>query len=159
MNALELLRNDHRRILNLFQEVESQIDTATNSETFDQLGHAIHFHERMLDEVLYPELEDHKNIHAFISMQAEIDRQIDSLLESIRQSNPPGQDRSRELNELKTRWLEHMERAEARLFPEAEKLLGAGKLLELSYEMDEIRTHQSDQDSAIYPARRLGPRE
>lgn len=56
-------------------------------------------------------------------------------------------------------WQKHVERSESRLCPDALRLLGPTRLQQLEFEMDALRTHQSDLDSAIYPASHLGPKQ
>jgi len=60
------------------------------------------------------------------------------------------------LSELPELWQTHVEQSENKLFPEALRLLGATRLQQLEFDMDAVRTHQSNMDSAIYPASRLG---
>ena len=60
---------------------------------------------------------------------------------------------------LRNAWQLHVEQAEQTLLPEAESLLGPTKLQQLLYDMNAIRTRQSEMDSAIYPASRLGPKD
>jgi len=62
------------------------------------------------------------------------------------------------LSELRELWQTHVEQSENKLFPEALRLLGATRLQQLEFDMDAVRTHQSNMDSAIYPASRLGPK-
>ena len=60
MNALDLLRNDHRRISQLIQEIENELNAQTGQttdESFNRLTRALKLHSRMLHEYLYPELE------------------------------------------------------------------------------------------------------
>lgn len=158
MNALDLLKIDHRRIMTLFDQAENKVKSGSEAaEPFDDLARALHFHQTMLREVLYPALEEH-NESALIASQTENDARLDQLIDNVESNQPADEDLSSRFGEMKDIWLNHAEQAEVRLFPAVERSLGTGRLLELLYEMDEIRSHQSGQDSAIYPASRLGPK-
>ena len=159
MNALDLLKIDHRRIMTLFDQAENKLKSGieeADQKPFDELARALHFHQKMLREVLYPELEK-QNDSPFIAPQTANDACLDELIDKI-ERNGADEDLSCRFGEMKDIWLNHAEQAESCLFPAAERLLGSGTLLELFYEMDEIRSRQSGQDSAIYPASRLGPK-
>jgi hemerythrin-like domain-containing protein len=156
MNALDILKNDHRRILQLLQQVESTLSTDARAESVADLVRAIHQHQRALQEVLYPALEERNEPKAFIHIQAQNDMRIQQILARISETNQSPEMRT-QLTDLRKAIAGHIGFAESRIFPEAERLLGQGRLLELSYEVEQIRTKQSEQDSAIYPARRMGP--
>lgn len=158
MNALDLLKIDHRRIITLFEQAENKVKSESGEadhQPFDELARALRFHQKMLREVLYPELEK-RNEGAFTALPIADDASLDHLLDNIERAQ--GADLSSQFAEMKDLWRNHAEQAELRLFPAVERLLGSGKLLELFYEMDEIRSRQSGHDSAIYPASRLGPK-
>lgn len=159
MNALDLLKLDHVRILTLFDQAENEVKSGNEKArpaAVEDLMRALRFHQKMMREVLYPELQKHPESRALVSSQTQHDTSLNELIDDIDRSQPP--DSSRRLAELRKLWVHHTEQAESKLFPLAEQVLGRGKLLELFYEMDEIRSHQSGQDSAIYPASRLGPK-
>ena len=161
MDALDLLRVDHQRIMGLIQEVENESNAQTGqspARSFDKLTREIRLHKQMLRQCLYPELEAVGEIDAYLALDSTNQKQIDDLLASIEQNQPPEQGSSNRLAELRALWQTHVEQSETRLFPEAVRLLGATRLQQLEFDMDAVRTHQSDFDSSIYPASRLGPK-
>ena len=161
MDALDLLRVDHQRIMGLIQEVENESNAQTGqspARSFDKLTREIRTHKQMLRQCLYPELEAVGEIDAYLALDSTNQKQIDDLLASIEQYQPPEQGWSNRLAELRALWQTHVEQSETRLFPEAVRLLGATRLQQLEFDMDAVRTHQSDFDSSIYPASRLGPK-
>jgi hypothetical protein len=161
MDALDLLRVDHQHILAMIQEVEHELNPQTgqaSAQSFDKLTRAIRTHKQMLREVLYPELEAAGDVDAYLSLDSRNQKEIDDLIASIEQNQPPEQGWTNRLAELRALWQTHVERSETRLFPEAQRLLGATRLQQLEFDLDAVRTHQSDFDSSIYPASRLGPK-
>ena len=100
-----------------------------------KIANRIRLHGHMLDDVLCPELEEHAETRAFIDTQTQSDRRLNELLTSIETNQPPQEGWTPRLSELKSAWIDHVEQEESRLFPAAERLLGAGKLLELSDEL------------------------
>ena len=142
MNALDLLRNDHQRILNLFQQVHER-GSATEQESqpgLEDISRAIHVHQKMVRDILYPELEGHSQGPWFILSQSKADRELEEMVDT-KADQASKRAWTQRRDKLRDLWLDHIERSEMNLFPEVERLLGPGKLLELFYEMDEIRTH------------------
>lgn len=81
---------------------------------------------------------------------------VDELLNELESDQNREQSGGARLTALRNAWQLHVEQAEQTLLPEAESLLGPTKLQQLLYDMNAIRTRQSEMDSAIYPASRLG---
>ncbi len=161
MDALELLRVDHRRISNLIDEVANELNPQTgqtSAQSFERLTQALRSHEQMLHRFLYPDLEPYDVLSDYLASDATNERQINELIRSIEDNQPPEQSWTNRLSELRELWQTHVEQSENRLFPEALRLLGATRLQQLEFDMDAVRTHQSNMDSAIYPASRLGPK-
>lgn len=161
MNALELLRDDHRRISQLIQEIENELNARTGQttdESFNRLTRALTLHKRMLHEYLYPELEPFNEMSAYLALESRNEAELHGLINEIEKNQPPEQDWIMRLAQIGELWQAHVDQNEQQLFPEALRLLGPTRLQQLQYDMDSVRTHQSDLDSAIYPAARLGPK-
>ena len=161
MDALGLLRVDHRRISGLIQQVENELNAQTGQaprHSFETLSRAVHAHEQMLHQCLYPDLEPYGGLGDYLAFDESNERRINEVMKSIENNEPPKQSWTSRLAELNKLWQTHVEQSENRLFPEALRLLGPTRLQQLEFQMDALRTHQSDLDSTIYPASRLGPK-
>ena len=161
MNALELLRSDHRRISELIQEVENELNAQTgqaSAESFKRLARALNSHRRMLREYLYPELEPFNQTAGYLSIDSTNETQLHGLVTEIEQNHPVEQGWTIRLARIAELWQTHVEQSERQLFPLAQRLLGPIRLEQLQYGMDAVRSHQSHMNSAIYPAARLGPK-
>ena len=161
MNALDLLRDDHGRVSKLIQELENELNAQTGQttdESLKRLARALNLHWRMLHEYLYPELEPFNEMSAYLALESRNEAQLRELINEIEQNQPPEQGWPMRLAQLRELWQAHVDHNEKQMFPEALRLLGPTRLQQLQYDMDSVRTHQSDLDSAIYPAVRLGPK-
>ena len=159
MNALDILRRDHQRVQSLIAKVEDTLEKG-NASAFagvvQRLDDALKLHFRIAEDVFYNELEGFDEVRQVIADARETRRRIDKVVNSLKENEPiwVGQDaRIAVIKELISQYVSH----EEDLALKAERLLGATALQEMSYEMDEIRTHQSATDSMIYPASRVGP--
>jgi len=161
MNALDLLRNDHRRIIALLDQLDdlpASTDEESRNKSIRHLAEAIRTHQKMLRTIFNPELEKSDEVRTVLESQRQTNARIEEVLFTLEENKLSPEERTGCLHVLKQDWLTHVDQTESLIFPAAEKLLGAGRLLELFYEMDEVRTQQSGLDSAIYPASRLGPK-
>ena len=160
MNALDILRRDHQRVQSLIAKVEDALDEG-NASAFagvvEQLDDALNLHCRITEEVFYNELEGFDEVREVIADGRETHRRIDEVVNALKENEPIWIGQDNRIAVIKELMRQHVTQEED-LGPEAERLLGATALQEMSYEMDEIRTHQSATDSMIYPASRLGPK-
>lgn len=160
MNALDILRRDHQRVQSLIARVEDTFDEG-NASTFagvvERLDDALKLHFRITEELFYNELDGFDEVREGIADARETHRRIDEVVSSLKENEPIWIGQDNRIAVIKELMRQHVTQEE-NLGPEAERLLGATALQEMSYEMDEIRTHQSAIDSLIYPASRLGPK-
>ena len=160
MNALDILRRDHQRVQSLIAKVEDTLDEG-NASAFagvvQKLDDALKLHFRIAEDVFYNELEGFDEVRQLIADARETHRRIDEVVNSLKENEPIWIGQDNRIAVIKELMRQHITQEED-LGPKAERLLGATALQEMSYEMDEIRTHQSATDSMIYPARRLGPK-
>src|ERR1041385_1694838 len=92
MDALDLLRVDHRRISDLIQQVGNDLDPQTGqapAHSFEKLTREIRTHKQMLRHCLYPELEAAGHIAACLAVDARNQRGIVDLIASIHETQPP----------------------------------------------------------------------
>ena len=159
MNALDILRRDHQRVQSLIAKVEDTLDEG-NASAFagvvQRLDDALKLHFRIAEDVFYNELEGFNEMRELIADARATDRRIDEVMKSVKENGPVWIGQEARITMIRELVLRHVAQEEG-MAPEAERLLGATALQEMSYEMDEIRTHQSATDSMIYPASRLGP--
>lgn len=161
MNAIGLLRNDHHRISGLLERIANRLDPETGqtpNRQLEELVRAVRSHITMIREYLYPQLEQFDNSRPLITVNERTSMRVDELLNELESDQNREQSWGARLTALRNAWQLHVEQAEQTLLPEAERLLGPTKLQQLLYDMDAIRTRQSEMDSAIYPASRLGPK-
>ncbi len=159
MNAIDLLRIDHQRLFKLAEQLQDR-PSSSAAERINEIALALKLHQRMEEEIFYQELKEFDEIRVPVEQSHRDHRMIDDLLDRLSQSlkEPSRYDSTALATRLALAVEQHISHDEEYLLPQAERLLSPTKLQEIFYEMDEVRTHQSDTDSLIYPASRLGPK-
>lgn len=160
MNAIELLKDDHQRVSEMIGRLESQdsrSDDHLRLGIFEQLKELLQTHTKMEETVFYPALEDKAETRALVEESYREHHTVDEILARLDQlKDEPTGGWQTQLDELKRNVEHHVAEEEGELFPRAELLLSAAELQDMRVEMERVTTHQSELDSLIYPASRLG---
>lgn len=133
MNATTLLKRDHDRVRSLFQRMRNGPSGDRRRDTLREIATELVLHSQLEEEFFYPAIEgcadregaqlvaDAKSAHA----------DIDDLIERLLAMDPRSGEFGRAVTELDRNVQGHVRDEEARLFPVAERLLGAGRLEEI----------------------------
>jgi len=168
MDGIELLQNDHKRILELINQLINE-DSSKMKQNDQENGRQ---HLKMfgkLRETLIQHLDIEErtlflNLRHFVDARMLVDecerdhKEIDETLKKIEKLPEETQRDGCDdlLAELERRVQTYVVREEDWLFPKAKLLLGDAKLEEMFFEIEQTRTNQSDIDSLIFPADRFG---
>lgn len=168
MNGLELLKNDHKTILELINQLISE-DTSKVKQTDQKNGrqHLKMFGKLRETLIQHLDIEEQtlfQNLKGFVDARMLVDecyrdhKEIDATLKKIEKlpEETEREGRNDLLAELERRVQTYVVREEDWLFPKAKLLLGDAKLEEIFFEIQQTRTKQSEIDSLIFPADRFG---
>jgi hemerythrin superfamily protein len=143
MNATELLRAEHRDLVELISELEFEQDSEEESRDlsrFNELKDALLLHALIEEEVLYPALEEFDETRE-LAHDAYMDHQQidDALTELFERLSRNFTNQFATLTDLIER---HFDHEETKLFPYAEELIGNARLEEMGRRMEEIRNER-----------------
>lgn len=160
MDAIDLLRNDHRRLMRLATQLRARSEPSDSGVRLDEFIQAVRMHKKMEEELLYPELEEFDDIHHVVDESSRHHLYVNDILDEMSEVRKefPKEGGANFVTRLIHAVEQHISHDEKQLLPRAEVLLRPTRRQEMFYDMDKIRTHQSDTDSLIYPASRIGPK-
>ncbi len=152
MNALELLRNGHRRLQDLLERHALLDDDAwvRRIAIAEQIRRELAQHAEMEQHVFHPALRAALGTEAGAAV-----RRAEEELRAAREalSVPPSRPPARERMERLSRSLgNHLEHEECGVFPAA-KALGPYRLEDLGLQMESVKTWV---DAAVEPAQEIG---
>jgi len=144
MTATEILKQDHREAIGLFERLAGADEAAgaggSKDELFDRLKGALTLHTKLEEQIFYPALENFDETRDIIQESYEEHRKVDQLLAEI---NPAGSDFASKLSELRGNVEHHVDEEEGEMFPKAEQLLGQSRLQEMGRQMGQLKQGQS----------------
>jgi hemerythrin superfamily protein len=140
MTATEILKQDHREAMGLFERLEGTGEASgpggSKDELFNQLKGALTLHTKLEEQIFYPALEDFDETRDLIEEAHREHRKVDQLLA---ETNPAAGDFTGKLSELRRNVEAHVEEEEGEMFPKAEQLLGQPRLQEMGRRMEELK--------------------
>jgi hemerythrin superfamily protein len=137
MTAIELLKKDHRKVDNLFAQIEDGLGDP--AAIFDQIYRELSLHADVEETLFYPELETESETSDKVQHSYKEHREVRTLLEELAAGNPGSEVWLTQLNELKESVEHHVEEEESELFPKAEEVLGDARLREIGRKIEQVK--------------------
>ena len=145
MDALELIKRDHKRLRKLLEET-LEAEGAQREQRLDHLRTELVAHERMEEEVLYPRLRDEKKTHEPVLEGYEEHHVADVILDELLDVPPETDLWKAKVKVLKENVEHHMDEEEDELFKGARAALDREELNRLGERMEQIKRSAEDSD-------------
>jgi hemerythrin superfamily protein len=142
MNALSLLRNDHRRVDRLFGEHKQAVGNSRRQKAlFDEIHRELDVHAQVEGQVFYPAMES--GFMEPVREQMEEARaeheEVKALLKQLAGLAPEDAGYALAFTKLTEGVRHHVAEEEGEMFPVAREVLGLPRLEELGREMAELK--------------------
>ncbi|HXD16198.1 MAG TPA: hemerythrin domain-containing protein [Vicinamibacterales bacterium] len=138
MDALDLIKQDHKRLKKLLQET-LEAKEADRESCMDHLRTELVAHERIEEEVLYPRLRDEKKARESVLEGYEEHHVADVILDELLDVPPETDVWKAKVKVLKENVEHHMDEEESELFKKARAVLDSDELHRLGDQMAEIK--------------------
>ncbi len=145
MDALDLIKQDHKRLRKLLEET-LEAEGAQREQRLDHLRTELVAHERMEEEVLYPRLRDEKKVHEEVLEGYEEHHVADLLMDELLDVPPETDLWKAKVKVLKENVEHHMDEEEDELFKGARAVLNRDELKRLGERMEQIKRSAEDAD-------------
>ncbi|MDQ3799577.1 MAG: hemerythrin domain-containing protein [Acidobacteriota bacterium] len=136
MNAIQLLKEDHRKVERLFQKVKADKEGKEHRELFEQILAELEVHTHVEETIFYPKLKQEKELEDIVlegieeHHQAKIFlRELSNLVEDSEKFEP-------KLKVLMEGVIHHVQEEEGEMFPKVEEIFDETTLSELGMQMD-----------------------
>ena len=135
MDAFELLKADHRKVEELFSQLESA-SGKQKLQVFQQIKTELELHTHIEEKVFYPALEEPEETHDLTLEAYEEHAVVKNLLKQLGRAKTATDEWEAQAKVLQENVEHHVEEEENELFPKAESALGEEEIEALGEQME-----------------------
>jgi iron-sulfur cluster repair protein YtfE (RIC family) len=144
MNAFELLKQDHKKVSGIFENLEPTTERGvkTREELFAQLKQELDIHARIEEEIFYPAIKEAKETRDITLEAYEEHNVVKQLLAEMDELPKSDETWGAKLKVLKENVEHHVEEEETEMFPSAREVLSKEQIEELGTRMEASKQQQ-----------------
>src|SRR5688572_22485970 len=144
MNAFQLLKNDHKIVSGLFDQIESASGQA-KTQLFTRLKSELDVHALIEEKIFYPALENKKESREITLEAYEEHKVVKDLLAELANGSSANEEWDAKLKVLRENVDHHVEEEEGELFDKADDVLSDEDLDRISEQMEAEKARQLGQ--------------
>ena len=141
MDAFNLLKADHRKVEDLFSELESASGQA-KMRVFEQIKTELELHTHIEETIFYPALEEPKQTHELTLEAYEEHDVVKKLLQELSRAKSPTDEWEAQAKVLQENVEHHVEEEENELFKKAKAVLSQDEIETLGEQMESEKQRQ-----------------
>lgn len=155
MDAFELLKKDHKKVSQLFKEIEAA-SGQTKKQIFARLKTELDVHANIEERIFYPTLENKEEARDITLEAYEEHKVVKDLLAELDNGDAAQDEWDAKLTVLKENVEHHVEEEEGELFSKARQVLSKQEIEELGVEMEAEKASQLGSPGRPEPGTRSG---
>ena len=137
MDALELLKTDHKNVNELFKKAEKTENKKQQKQLFDQIKIELETHAHIEETVFYPAVAKNEELKDMVLESLEEHKQVKTLLREMDNLTADSEKFEPKLKVLIENIEHHaVEEEEEKMFPKIRKFMNAESLQELGKELE-----------------------
>ena len=124
MDALELLKQDHQKVKQLFERGQGTEDKKQQKQIFKEIKSELETHARIEETIFYPAMQEHEELKDMVLESLEEHKQMKTVLREMSRVSPSSE-RFKPMFKLLKDDVEHhaVEEEEQKMFPKIRKLI------------------------------------
>ena len=142
MDGLELLKQDHQAVKDLFDQIDDAEDGKQRKKLFDQIDTQLNIHAHIEETVFYPEMQKIDELKDMVEEALEEHQEVKTLLEEIEGLDPDGDQFSASLEELMENVEHHVAEEEDETFPKVRERCDQATLDRLGDQLESAKGKQ-----------------
>ena len=137
MDALELLKQDHQKVKELFERGQETEDKKQHRQIFKEIKSELETHARIEETIFYPAMEEHEELKDMVLESLEEHKQMKTVLREMARLSTSSERFKPKFKVLKDNVEHHaVEEEEGKMFPKIRKLINRNELEELGQELE-----------------------
>lgn len=145
MDALELLKQDHQAVKNLFDQIDDAEDGKQRKKLFDQIDTQLNIHAHIEETVFYPEMQKIDELNDMVEEALEEHQEVKTLLEEMEGRDPEDDQFIASLGELMENVEHHVAEEEDEMFPKVRERCDQATLDRLGDQLESAKGKQQRQ--------------
>jgi len=138
-DAIAMLKEDHRRVCDFFQEYEAARDPRAKREIAEEVCVELETHAQLEEHIFYPTVnEETEEGPALVKDSLDEHETMKHLIQDLRTMGPDSKAFDAKFTELRRCVEHHVEEEERQMFPLAEEEL-AEEMTDLKHEMEDLK--------------------
>jgi len=139
MDGLEILKQDHQKVKQLFEETTHASNRNQRKDLFDEIDTELEIHAHIEETVFYPALEQHEELQDMVAEALEEHQEVKTLLEEIEELGSESHDFGGKLQELMESVEHHVAEEEGEMFPKVREVFDERELDELARQLNSAK--------------------
>jgi hemerythrin superfamily protein len=136
MDAIQLLKDDHKKVEKIFSEMERK---ENRQKLFPELDRELSIHAEIEEKVFYPAAKEAERTRDLVLESIEEHKQIKLVLADLEQTDMTTDEWGAALKVLEEDVMHHVGEEENDLFPKVKKILSTDQLEDLGTRMEELK--------------------
>lgn len=149
MNAFQLLKEDHKKVSGIFEQIEGTTERATKTreELFGKLKQELDIHTKIEESIFYPAIKQAAETRDIVLEGLEEHHVVKVLLKELESMPVDTEQWTAKVKVLKENVEHHVEEEEGEMFPKAKDVLEEEQINQLGTKMEEMKTQLQGQAS------------
>ncbi len=150
MNAIKLLSEDHRKVEQLFAQLEGSSSARKRAEVLDELVEEVLTHAHAEEQSLYPLARERlEEVEDLVNTSLEEHEEVEQRLVALLDMDPDDDAFMEQVVEVRELIEAHVEEEEGRLFPLLEDALEDEDLENLAEELEQAKEEEEEAERAV----------
>jgi len=145
MDALELLKQDHQAVKDLFDQIDGAEDGKQRKKLFDQIDTQLNIHAHIEETVFYPEMQKIAELKDMVEEALKEHQEVKTLLEEIEGRDPESDQFIASVEELMENVEHHVAEEEDEMFPKVRERCDQATLDRLGDQLESAKGKQQRQ--------------
>jgi hypothetical protein len=147
MNAFQLLKEDHKKVSGIFEQLEPTTERAqkTRTELFAQLKQELDIHAKIEESIFYPSIKQAAETREIVLEGFEEHHVIKMLLGELESLPVDTEQWTAKLKVLQENVEHHVEEEEEEMFQKARDVLSEEQITNLGTQMEEMKRQLQQQ--------------
>jgi hemerythrin superfamily protein len=140
MDALELLKKDHQKVKELFQQGQQTEDKKQQKQIFKDIKAELETHARIEETIFYPAMQEHDELKDMVLESLEEHKQLKTVLRELGKLSASSERFKPKFKVLMDDVKHHAEEEEeGKMFPKIRKLIKGDELAQLGEELESAK--------------------